>query len=137
MNVRYAFERVNALNSIEDAIFKATSTLMLSGVFSSMYLIDVLQEMTQSGAYMHITEHTMLCHARPNEHVKEPFVAYLHVSKPIMYEQDPINHIFVIGASSNAMHMQLLSRVSHYISTHERYDALSLAETFKEPLEDA
>ncbi len=136
MKVRFSFERAQALKSIEDAIFKATSTLMLSGVFSSMYLIDVIEEMHASGAYMHITEDTMLCHARPSKHVHEPFVAYLQVESPVMFEDDAIKHVFVLGAQDSGRHLQLLSRVSHYISSHEHYDELSMAEAFKEPLEE-
>ncbi len=129
--IRFSFEKVPTLDTIEEGLYKATKELLLAGVFSSMYLKDITEELSQSGAYMLVSKDTVLLHARPSKNVKESFVAYLYTDKPVTYYQKPIQHIFVFGGVDASNHQALLSLVARYISSHETYDEDSLHQYVK------
>ncbi len=134
--IRFSHEVIDQLKSIEEGVFKATAVLLLSGVFSSMYLKNVLEELYASGPYMLISADTILCHARPNSHVYEAFVSHLETKEPVRYEGRDIRHLFVFGATSNDEHRRLLSRISRFISSEDIYDETTMSMAFSEPLEE-
>ncbi len=136
LKVHVSFEKLNTLDSIEEGLYKATQSFLFKGVLNSMYLSEVTEELSKSAAYMIIREDTILLHARPSSHVKEPFVAYLYTEKPVLYHQKNLKHFFVFGAKDNQAHLNLLSSLVRYISKSDTYDKESLYRHFN-PEEDS
>lgn len=124
--IRFSYEKVDRLDTIESGLYKATKELLFAGVFNSMYLKDVTEELSRSGAYMLVNKDTVLLHARPSKNVKEAFVAYLYTEEPITYYQKAVQHIFVFGGKDTQDHQALLSLIARYIASNASYDEDSL-----------
>ncbi len=127
VKIRFSFSKVKKLYSWEQGLYKATQEFLQTGVMSSLYLKDVVDEIHKSGRYMVITKDTAILHAQSYATIKEPFICYLYSQQSVHFFGKHIHHIFVFGAKNPENHQWLLSTLSYFI-TALREDASLIGE---------
>ncbi len=115
-NLRLHSEHVERIDSWEEGLYKATAPLLQANVLTSMYLKEIVEEVHRSGETLALGKEVVYFHARPHEGVNENFIACVHTEEPVRYFNQPIRHLFVFGAKSDAEHREILSLTSRYVS---------------------
>lgn len=121
-------DAVRALLTVQDwheAVQMAGQLLVKTGSIQQSY-VDAMEKVIRDlGPYAVIAPGIVLLHARPEDGVNEPCFGLVTLATPVPFghsQNDPVDLVFVLGATDKNSHIQALQRLAGLLS-----DSSSLA----------
>ena len=115
-------EAVRALISArnwQDAVQIAGQLLVNTGSIKQSY-VDAMEKVIHDlGPYAVIAPGIVLLHARPEDGVNEPCFGLVTLATPVPFghtQNDPVDLVFVLGATDKNSHIQALQRLAGLLS---------------------
>ncbi len=109
----------------QEAVQVAGQLLVNIGSIQQSY-VDAMEKVIRDlGPYAVIAPGIVLLHARPEDGVNEPCFGLVTLATPVSFghsQNDPVDLVFVLGATDKNSHIQALQRLAGLLS-----DASSLA----------
>lgn len=109
----------------QEAVQKAGQLLVNTGSIQQSYVYAMEKVIRDLGPYAVIAPGIVLLHARPEDGVNEPCFGLITLSSPVPFghsQNDPVDLVFVLGATDKNSHIQALQRLAGLMS-----DSASLA----------
>ncbi|WP_238915669.1 BglG family transcription antiterminator [Clostridium sp. YIM B02555] len=119
----------------EDAIRQSASVLVENGKATEEYVDAMVNTAKESGAYIVITKHVALPHARPEAGTKEIAIGIATLENPIEFghaDNDPVKYIFCLSAVDNNSHLHAMSELVELFEMEEFFKTLDDAKDPKE-----
>lgn len=126
--------KVSAKNC-EDAIRQSASVLVENGKATEEYVDAMVNTAKESGAYIVITKHVALPHARPEAGTKEIAIGIATLENPIEFgnaDNDPVKYVFCLSAVDNNSHLHAMSELVELFEMDEFFETLDNAKDPKE-----
>lgn len=119
----------------EEAIRKSASVLVENGKVTEEYVDAMVNNANESGAYIVITKHVALPHARPEAGTKEIAIGIATLENPIKFgnaDNDPVKYVFCLSAVDNNSHLHAMSELVELLEMDEFFKTLDNAKDAKE-----
>lgn len=121
--------------NFEDAIRQSASVLVENGKATEEYIDAMVNTAKESGAYIVITKHVALPHARPEAGTKEIAIGIATLENPVEFghaDNDPVKYIFCLSAVDNNSHLHAMSELVELFEMEEFFKTLDNAKDPKE-----
>lgn len=95
----------------EEAIRLSAASLLKAGRITRNYIDTIIETAKREGAYMVISKHVALPHARPIDGVWQLGMSISVLKEPIVFgnkENDPVKYIFCLAATENNRHLNAM-----------------------------
>ena len=122
-------------NNWEEAIRISAAPLLKKGKINRNYIDTIIETAKVEGAYMVITKHVALPHARPMDGVYELGISMTTLKVPIIFgseENDPVKYIFCLAAMEGNYHLNAMAELVQLLDDQSFYQLL---DSSKEPLQ--
>lgn len=121
-----AFIQLNlATNSWEEAFYVAATPLIEAEIVSRRYIDKIIQTTYEEGAYMVISDHVALPHARPEDGAKEVGLGITVLKEPIkILGKTPMKYIFTLAAVDSKRHLTALAELVALIDRPDFFNML-------------
>lgn len=122
----------------EDAIRQSASVLVENGKVTKEYVDAMVNTAKESGAYIVITKHVALPHARPEAGTKEIAIGIATLENPVEFgheDNDPVKYVFTLSAVDNNSHLRAMSELVELLEMDEFFRALDNAKDPKEVID--
>ena len=99
----------------EAAIRAAGQLLVNEGAVENRYVDAMIASYKEKGPYFVLAPHIALPHAKPEDGVNEASVSLVRLKQPIAFghkNNDPVELVFALGASSSSEHIALLRKLT-------------------------
>ncbi|MBK1809722.1 transcription antiterminator [Clostridium sp. YIM B02505] len=119
----------------EDAIRQSASVLVENGKATGEYVDAMVKTAKESGAYIVITKHVALPHARPEAGTKEIAIGIATLENPVEFgneDNDPVKYVFCLSAVDNNSHLRAMSELVELFEMDEFFKILDNAKDPKE-----
>lgn len=95
--------------------------LVNSNYITEGYIDLTIKTVEEYGPYIVIIPGLALSHSRPDENVLKTGISLLTLSEPVHFncENDPVDIVITLAAVDNNDHLDLLSKLSDYLSEEE------------------
>lgn len=106
----------------EIAIEEAGRLLMKGGKVKETYIQGMKDIIHQYGGYCVVANGLAIPHARPETGAIETGICFLKLDEPTFFpnqEYNPVRLVIAISATSNEDHMDLLKKISSFLSSPE------------------
>ncbi|MHC5250387.1 PTS sugar transporter subunit IIA [Enterococcus sp. LJL90] len=126
MNKENVRINVNATNR-EEAIMMVGNILVDLGSITRRYIEECLQVLEEYGPYFVIAPGIAFVHSKPSENVLESNISLITLSKSINFgslDNDPVSIVFMIASTDGISHIELLKRISLYLSDDNNIQTL-------------
>ena len=120
-------------NNCEEAIRISAAPLLRKEKINRNYIETIIETAKTEGAYMVITKHVALPHARPIDGVNELGISIATLSVPIVFgnkENDPVKYIFCLAATEENRHLNAMAELVQLLDDNHFYQLL---DTSKDP----
>ncbi|WP_251860815.1 PTS sugar transporter subunit IIA [Clostridium sp. Marseille-Q2269] len=127
-----------AAKNAEDAIRQSASALVENGKVTEEYVDAMVNTAKKSGAYIVITKHVALPHARPEAGTKEIAIGIATLENPIEFgnkDNDPVKYVFCLSAVDNDSHLRAMSELVELLEMDEFFRTLDNAKDGKEVID--
>lgn len=111
----------------EEAIYMAAAPMVNKGIILREYVDKIIQTVKKEGAYMLITKHVALPHARPSDGALKLGLGITTLKKPILFEgaeTNPVKYIFTLSAIDNTKHINAIAKLVQLIDKKEFFSVL-------------
>ena len=107
-----------------DAMKKSGQLLVDSGFITKEYIQLTIKSVEEFGPYIVIAPGLALSHARPDVSVLKTGISLLTLAEPVEFncENDPVDIVFTLAATDNEDHLNLLQKLSCYLSEEGKMD---------------
>lgn len=122
----------------EDAIRQSASVLVENGKVTKEYVDAMVNTAKESGAYIVITKHVALPHARPEAGTKEIAIGIATLENPVEFgheDNDPVKYVFTLSAVDNNSHLRAMSELVELLEMDEFFRTLDNAKDPKEVID--
>ncbi len=122
----------------EDAIRQSASVLVENGKVTKEYVDAMVNTAKESGAYIVITKHVALPHARPEAGAKEIAIGIATLEDPVKFghkDNDPVKYVFTLSAVDNNSHLRAMSELVELLEMDEFFRTLDNAKDPKEVID--
>ncbi|OOM78402.1 BglG family transcription antiterminator [Clostridium sp. BL-8] len=122
----------------EDAIRQSASVLVENGKVTKEYVDAMVNTAKESGAYIVITKHVALPHARPEAGAKEIAIGIATLENPVEFghkDNDPVKYVFTLSAVDNNSHLRAMSELVELLEMDEFFRTLDNAKDPKEVID--
>jgi mannitol/fructose-specific phosphotransferase system IIA component (Ntr-type) len=122
----------------EDAIRQSASVLVENGKVTKEYVDAMVNTAKESGAYIVITKHVALPHARPEAGAKEIAIGIATLENPVEFghkDNDPVKYVFTLSAVDNNSHLRAMSELVELLEMDEFFRTLDNAKEPKEVID--
>ncbi|GFZ32430.1 transcription antitermination protein BlgG [Clostridium zeae] len=126
--------KVSAKN-YEEAIRQSAAVLVENGKATEEYVDAMVKTAKESGAYIVITKHVALPHARPEAGTKEIAIGIATLENPVEFgheDNDPVKYVFCLSAIDNNSHLRAMSELVELFEMDEFFKTLDNAKDPKE-----
>lgn len=120
----FSYQTKRSIDTWETALYEAASDALHRKVMSAIYLKDIVDAVLESKTVFVMNDQVVLFHARPSEHVRKEFIAYMHVNNGVGYFDKTLHHVFVFGARDEALHIVLLKTLTRFVMEASTDDKL-------------
>lgn len=111
----------------EEAIRLSAAPLLKQGKITRNYIETIIDNARTKGAFMVITKHVALPHARPEAGVNELSISITTLRDPVVFEHkenDPVKYIFCLAAIDNKRHLNAMSELVQLLDNAQFYALL-------------
>lgn len=125
---------VNAIDW-EDAIRKSAQPLLTQKKVSTRYVDEMIENAKELGAYIVITKHVALPHARPEKGINKLAISITTLNNPIKFgnkENDPVKYVFCLSSEDNASHLNAMAELVRLLEKKEFFKVLDNSESSKQ-----
>lgn len=107
-----------------DAMKKSGQLLVDSGFITKEYIQLTIKSVEEFGPYIVIAPGLALSHARPDVSVLKTGISLLTLAEPVEFncENDPVDIVLTLAATDNEDHLDLLQKLSCYLSEEGKMD---------------
>ncbi|WP_170008222.1 PTS sugar transporter subunit IIA [Bacillus fonticola] len=119
----------------EEAIVASGKLLEQQNTATNNYVKAMVQSFQKNGPYFVLAPSIAMPHARPEDGVKEAAVSLVQLKKPVVFghrQNDPVDLVFGLGASSNGEHLTLLRRLMALCGDAGKIAALKQARQYED-----
>ncbi|MEG0361944.1 MAG: BglG family transcription antiterminator [Longicatena sp.] len=120
---------INA-NSMEEAIRKSAQSLLDYDYVTQGYIDEMINVVKKSGAYIVITKHVALPHARPGAGAKKIGISISVLKEPVVFgnrDNDPVKYVFCLSAIDNESHISAMAELIDLLEKEDFYRILDQA----------
>src|SRR5699024_4509402 len=117
------------------AIREAGNLLLNEELIDESYIDAMIGGFKEYGPYFVLAPGIAIPHARPEDGVKEASVSFLQLKHPLNFghkENDPVQIVFGLGATSSDEHLQLLTKLTKLLNDPGNVDALIHADSLSD-----
>ncbi|MGZ7441088.1 BglG family transcription antiterminator [Paenibacillus sp. TH7-28] len=114
----------------EEAIRQSASVLVENGKTTQEYVDAMVDAAKESGAYIVITKHVALPHARPKAGAKEIAIGIATLEKPVAFghqDNDPVKYVISLSAVDSNSHLRAMSELAELLEMDEFFKTLDNA----------
>lgn len=119
----------------EEAIRQSAAVLVDTGKATQQYVEAMVESAKETGAYIVITKHVALPHARPTAGTKEIAIAIATLEHPVVFghqDNDPVKYIFSLSAVDSSSHLRAMSELAELLEMKAFYETLDNAQDAQE-----
>jgi PTS system ascorbate-specific IIA component len=123
------------LSSPEEAIQAAGQLLVNENLVEASYVDAMIQSFHKNGPYFVLAPQIALPHARPEDGVNEASVSLIQLKTPVKFgskNNDPVELVFALGASSSEEHLQVLQKLMFLLSDQANLKKLKEATNYND-----
>ncbi|WP_018752925.1 BglG family transcription antiterminator [Paenibacillus sanguinis] len=116
--------------SWEEAIRKSAAVLVENNKVTQEYVDAMVNSARESGAYIVISKHVALPHARPKMGTKEMAISIATLEQPIEFghrDNDPVKYVFALSAVDSSSHLRAMSELAELLEMEEFFELLDHA----------
>lgn len=125
MIYKHHIQTVDKVSNWQEAIRLAAQPLLSDHYITDHYIEKMIQNVTDMGPYIVISNDIAIPHARPEDGVIKSAVALLKVKQRVRFSDDKaLNTILVLAGSSNGSHINILKNISVILSEKVNYQKL-------------
>ncbi|MDO3411122.1 BglG family transcription antiterminator [Saccharibacillus sp. CPCC 101409] len=114
----------------EEAIRLSASVLVENGKATQGYVDAMVEAARESGAYIVITKHVALPHARPKTGTRQMAIGIATLETPIEFGHkgnDPVKYVISLSAVDSSSHLRAMSELAELLEMDEFYQTLDNA----------
>ena len=118
----------------EEAIREVGKLMVDTGVVEERYIEGMINTTKELGPYIVIAPGVAIPHARPEDGVISPCLAFAKLSTPVDFgneENDPVHVLFALGALDHDQHVEALKQVAEILIDQDKYKKLLEADTIE------
>lgn len=122
----------------EDAIRKCAEPLLVNGKVNAEYIDQMIENTKAMGAYIVITKHVALPHARPIEGSNKLAISISTLKESIEFgnqENDPVKYVFCLSAENSSTHLDMMSELVGLLENQTFFDVLDNSKSEKAVLD--
>ncbi|WP_156286250.1 PTS sugar transporter subunit IIA [Oceanivirga salmonicida] len=121
------------IDTWQEAIVMASKPLLDNKSIEQKYIDKMIENINKLGFYVVLDDYIAMPHSRPEDGVLENCVSFLKLEKAVLFGEEPINLIFVIGAKDSNSHVDMIKKLME-IFKDEIKDKILKVKTKKELL---
>ncbi|NIV09802.1 MAG: PTS transporter subunit EIIA [Aliifodinibius sp.] len=131
-------ERIAISVDAEDweSAVRAVGRLMVdTGAVEDRYIDEMINTTKELGPYIVIAPGVAIPHARPEDGVISPCMAFVKLSTPVEFgnkENDPVSLLFALGVIDHDQHVEALKSIAEILMDEEKLQHLLSAETIED-----
>jgi PTS system ascorbate-specific IIA component len=122
------------LSDWQEAIKMASTPLFELGYITENYIEAMINAVKEYGSYIVLAPKVALPHAKPEDGSQQLGVSLLQLNESVLFEDEPVNLIFVVSISDNYSHLGILKKIHSIIEDEEVVEDLIKAKTKKDIL---
>jgi len=106
-----------------------------TGAVEERYIEAMINTTKELGPYIVIAPGVAIPHARPEDGVIEPSLAFAKLSTPVEFgnkENDPVSLLFGLGALDHEHHVSALQKIAEILMDETKFQNLMNAETVED-----
>lgn len=119
----------------EEAIRNSAAALVECNKVTQGYVDAMVDSARESGAYIVISKHVALPHARPKMGTKEMAIGIATLAQPVEFghrDNDPVKYVFSLSAVDSSTHLRAMSELAELLEMEEFFELLDHAVDAKE-----
>ena len=105
-----------SISNWKEAVISAADPLLNQGYIQESYITKMIQNITEKGPYIVISEHFALPHANPEDGVMKTGMSMLHLTEPVDLFGKPASVIIILASRDNEQHLKALSQLTKLFS---------------------
>jgi mannitol/fructose-specific phosphotransferase system IIA component (Ntr-type) len=119
-----------------ESAVRAVGKLMIdTGVVEERYIEGMINTTKELGPYIVIAPGVAIPHARPEDGVLKPCLAFAKLSTPVEFgnkDNDPVSILFGLGALDHEQHVSALQKIAEILMDETKIHNLMNAETVED-----
>jgi PTS system mannitol-specific IIA component/PTS system ascorbate-specific IIA component len=138
MIAKYFEDHIQVEQSVaswEASIERAAEKLIEKDYITENYVASMIENIHKNGPYVVIMPEVAIPHSRPEEGAKRTTISLLKLDEAVSYpEGKDIKLVFVLAATDNDSHVELISSLTDLLMDSEKVDQIKEAKTEDEIL---
>lgn len=121
--------------SWKEVIRQVGEPLVVNGSVEASYIDAMIKSCEKYGAYMLLTKHFALVHARPEEGVNRLAMSALTLKYPVVFgheEHDPVKLVVCVATPDATVHLELLKEIIGLVSQPDKVGKLTVSQSVDE-----
>ncbi len=117
------------------AVRAAGRLLVDTGAAEERYIEGMIRTVKELGPYIVIAPGIAIPHARPEDGVLQPALAFLSLATPVNFgnkENDPVRILFALAAADHEQHTGALQQIAEILMEEKQFHALLSVQSVKE-----
>ncbi len=138
MIAKYFEDHIQVADSVstwEQSIELAAEKLLQKEYITKDYIQSMIENINKNGPYVVIMPEVAIPHSRPEDGAHRTTISLLKLHEPVSYPEDKdIKLVFVLAATDNDSHVELISSLTDLLMDSEKVDQIKEAQTEAEIL---
>ncbi len=119
----------------ESAVRSVGQLMVDTGVVEERYIEGMINTTKELGPYIVIAPGVAIPHARPEDGVLKPCLAFAKLKTPVEFgnkDNDPVTLLFALGALDHEQHVAALQKIAEILMDETKFQNLLNAETVED-----